>query len=76
MEGVDKLGEGAPLKTELLHTGSGSGRTGGRSDGCVCSESSESARRWVLLARVLSLEKANNEDFCLRNSDECVDEPL
>jgi hypothetical protein len=29
-----------------------------------------------LLARLLSLEKVNNDDFCLRNSDECVDEPL
>jgi hypothetical protein len=68
------LGDGTPLMTLLLYTGSGRGGTGGRSDGC--SESSESFRKWGLLWRVLSLEKENNDDFCLRNEAEWEDEPL
>lgn len=68
------LGDGTPLNTLLLYTGSGRGGTGGRSDGC--SVSSESARKLGLLWRVLSLEKENSDDFCLRNSAELEDEPL
>ena len=73
-EGDDMLGDGTPVKTLLLYTGSGRGGTGGRSDGC--SVSSESARKLGLLWRVLSLEKENSDDFCLRNSAEWEDEPL